>query len=60
MTLPRTRFDHLRRLTDERGLYEHCRGDAVRNELGCCTDDAARALALTCGEGQEVDDLRGV
>ncbi len=56
--VPRPRFDHLRRLTEGLGLYEHCRGDEPRRELGYCTDDAARALVLTCWAGDEVADLR--
>jgi hypothetical protein len=39
-------------------LYEHCRGDEPRRELGYCTDDAARALVLACGAGDELADER--
>lgn len=56
--VPMPRFDHLRRLTEDRGLYEHCRGDEPRRELGYCTDDVARALVLACWAGDEVADLR--
>ena len=51
------RFEHLRRLTDERGLYEHCLGDEPRRELGYCTDDAARGLVLSSLVGDEIADL---
>jgi hypothetical protein len=46
--LPEPAFDHLRRLTDGTGLHEHALGDVPRPEHGYCTDDAARALVLTC------------
>ena len=42
------RFDHLARLTDERGLFEHAEYDVPRPEHGYCVDDAARALVVTC------------
>lgn len=39
---------HLGRLLGPHGLYEHARFDAPRPELGCCSDDAGRALAIAC------------
>lgn len=57
--LPLPSFDHLRRMTDGRGLFEHAKGFQPRYELGYCTDDVARALILTClAEGPV--DLRRV
>jgi hypothetical protein len=53
----RPRFEHLRRLTDERGMFEHCRGDEPRRELGYCTDDVARGLVLAASVGAEIADL---
>ena len=44
--LPRLRFDHLRRMTDHRGLWEHARFTTPRTEHGYCTDDNARALIV--------------
>jgi len=44
--LPRPRFDHLRRMTDHRGLWEHARFTTPRTEHGYCTDDNARALIV--------------
>jgi hypothetical protein len=37
---------HLNRLADDIGLVEHARFDAPRCDLGYCTDDAGRALAI--------------
>jgi hypothetical protein len=43
---PAPSLRHLARLTDGTGIVEHARGDAPRDRLGYCTDDAGRALAL--------------
>ena len=37
----RSRFDHVERLSDERGLFEHASGLTRREEHGYCTDDNA-------------------
>lgn len=42
---------HLRKLTDERGLWEHARYSNPRAEHGYCTDDNARALVVACQQG---------
>ena len=44
------KFDHLYRMTDERGTFEHARYDAPRRECGYCTDDMARVLVVTTRE----------
>ncbi|NIA25661.1 MAG: glycosyltransferase [Gammaproteobacteria bacterium] len=44
--LPAPRFDHLRRMTDRLGLWEHARYTVPRTEHGYCTDDNARALIV--------------
>ncbi|CAN5489962.1 glycosyl transferase [soil metagenome] len=46
-TLP---FDHLARLTDGRGVFEHAKGDEPRREHGYCLDDVARALLVLVRE----------
>jgi hypothetical protein len=54
-------FTHLRRLTDEGGLYEHARGTTPRREHGYCLDDVARALVVVSretGADPTQDDLR--
>ncbi|HTX26614.1 MAG TPA: glycosyltransferase [Streptosporangiaceae bacterium] len=43
-------FDHLDRLTDSRGLFEHARHAVPRPEHGYCVDDAARGLVVVCHE----------
>jgi hypothetical protein len=43
-------FDHLERLTDDRGLFEHALGAVPRREHGYCVDDAARGLVVVCHE----------
>lgn len=47
---PRPVFDHLRRLTDDRGLFEHADHGTPRPEHGYCVDDAARGLVVGCRE----------
>lgn len=49
MSAPGT-FDHLDRLSDERGLFEHAKGDERREEHGYCTDDNARLLVVSSRE----------
>jgi hypothetical protein len=43
-------FDHLERLTDDRGLFEHARHAVPRREHGYCVDDVARGLVVVCHE----------
>jgi hypothetical protein len=43
-------FDHLERLTDERGLFEHALYGVPRREHGYCVDDVARGLVVVCRE----------
>ncbi|MDQ6938183.1 MAG: glycosyltransferase, partial [Actinomycetota bacterium] len=47
---PERVFDHLERLTDDRGLFEHARYANPRREHGYCVDDVARALVVVCRE----------
>lgn len=46
--IPLPEFGHLRKLTDEMGVWEHARILAPRTEHGFCTDDNARALLVVC------------
>jgi hypothetical protein len=39
-------FEHLLRLSDETGVFEHARGAVPRRQYGYCTDDVARALVV--------------
>ncbi len=43
-------LDHLERLTDDRGLFEHALLAVPRREHGYCVDDAARGLVVMCRE----------
>ena len=43
-------FDHLERLTDDRGLFEHALRTVPRREHGYCVDDVARGLVVVCRE----------
>ncbi len=43
-------LDHLSRLTDERGLFEHALHADPRPEHGYCLDDVGRALVVVCRE----------
>lgn len=44
------RFDHLLRMTDERGTFEHACLAEPRLEHGFCTDDMARVLVVASRE----------
>ncbi len=51
-------FDHLERLTDDRGLFEHARHTVPRREHGYCVDDVARGLVVVCREPRPGPDVR--
>jgi hypothetical protein len=55
--LPAPRFDHLKRMTDDRGIWEHARYASPRVEHGYCTDDNARALIVVCREPDPPPEL---
>ncbi len=40
-------FDHLERMSDDRGLFEHAEFTTPRRQHGYCTDDNARMLIVT-------------
>ncbi len=44
--LPRPRLDHLKRLTDDTGIFQHARYAVPDRAHGYCTDDNARALVV--------------
>ncbi|MEO8423892.1 MAG: glycosyltransferase [Actinomycetota bacterium] len=46
MTSPEPTLRHLRRMTDDTGLFEHAIGSLPHRSLGYCTDDAGRGLAV--------------
>ncbi|HUA43223.1 MAG TPA: glycosyltransferase [Streptosporangiaceae bacterium] len=51
-------FDHLERLTDDRGLFEHALLTEPRREHGYCVDDAARGLIVVCREPEPAPAVR--
>ncbi len=51
-------FDHLERLTDDRGLFEHALLTAPRREHGYCVDDVARGLVVVCHEPEPGPPVR--
>ena len=58
--LARPVFDHLHRLTDGRGLFEHAQYDDPRPEHGYCLDDVARALVVICREPSSTPALQAL
>jgi hypothetical protein len=48
--VPRVSFEHINRMSDHRGLFEHAAGTVRRLEHGYCTDDNARLLVVTARE----------
>jgi hypothetical protein len=44
--IPEAPFEHVLRLTDDVGIFEHARGSLPRRHLGYCVDDVARALVV--------------
>jgi hypothetical protein len=44
--LPELKFDHLERLTDDVGIFQHATYNVPNREHGYCTDDNARALLV--------------
>ncbi len=55
--VPEPPFEHVLRLTDERGIFEHADGVAPRLECGYCLDDVARALVVVCRQRPVTPDL---
>jgi hypothetical protein len=49
--LPASNLRHLRRLTNQVGIWEHAEFDLPRPEHSFCTDDNARALVVACRHG---------
>ena len=45
--VPEPSLDHLKKLTDDTGLYQHAKFTIPNREFGYCTDDNARAVIAT-------------
>ncbi|MFI9559202.1 glycosyltransferase [Nonomuraea endophytica] len=50
-------FQHLIRLSDDTGLFEHARRAVVRRHHGYCTDDVARGLVVVSREPHPTHEL---
>lgn len=50
---PEPNFDHLLRMTDQRGTFEHARFAEPRPEHGYCTDDMARVLVVAARQSDQ-------
>ena len=59
-TIPDPRFDHLLRLTDHRGTFEHAHFAEPRPEHGYCTDDMARVLVVATREPNSDGEVNGL
>ena len=59
---PNLSYDHLKRLTDDKGLFEHANGTIPRQSHGYCVDDASRALVVISRDPMTTKDpdLRGI
>ena len=58
--IPEPVFDHLLRMTDRRGTFEHARLAVPDPEHGYCTDDMARVLVVATREPGLERTLNGV
>jgi hypothetical protein len=58
LKLPAPPFEHLLRLSDGTGLFEHATGAAPEREHGYCTDDVARGLVVVLREPDPPEELR--
>jgi len=59
-TMPDPRFDHLLRMTNHRGTFEHACFDEPRPEHGYCTDDMARVLVVATREPDPDGRVKGL
>jgi hypothetical protein len=57
---PVPKFDHLLRMTDRRGTFEHACLAEPRPEHGYCTDDMARVLVVATREPDTSGEVNGL
>ena len=60
MTAPSPIFDHLLRMSDRRGTFEHARSAEPMPEHGYCTDDMARVLIVAAREPDTEGAVNGL
>lgn len=53
---PEPNFNHLLRMTDQRGTFEHARFSEPRPEHGYCTDDMARVLVVAARQSDSMTE----
>ncbi len=53
-------FDHVLRLSDDIGIFEHAEGSVPRRHLGYCVDDVARALLVAARQPEPSGPVRAV
>ena len=58
--VPDPTFDHLLRMTDRRGTFEHALFAEPRPEHGYCTDDMARVLVVATREPDSSGEVNGL
>lgn len=58
--IPEPKFDHLLRMTDHRGTFEHALLAEPRREHGYCTDDMARVLIVTTRQPESERVINGL
>ena len=60
MSTPEVTFEHVLRLSDDVGIFEHAERSTPRRHLGYCLDDVARALVVVARQPEPtplLDDL---
>jgi hypothetical protein len=57
---PSVVFDHLQRMTDQRGTFEHALLSEPRREHGYCTDDMARVLVVAARQPDSVGEVNSL
>ena len=57
MNIPSPSFEHVLRLSDDIGIFEHAEGSTPRRHHGYCLDDVARALVVVAREPDPSDVL---
>lgn len=57
---PTVVFDHLQRMTDHRGTFEHALLSEPRREHGYCTDDMARVLVVASRQPESSGEVNGL
>ena len=57
VSIPAPTFEHVLRLSDDIGIFEHAEGSTPRRHHGYCLDDVARALVVVAREPDPSDVL---